>query len=132
MAMPVFDRECSMNLYSHNSLNILTISIGKEGFGVFGGLKTAHMLIALSQLARDRLIDVFGNNRVIGLGHDVEWPPRSLDLTPYDFFFVGNMKDVFSTPPRDIDELREKIIREFNALRQQPAFIQRTMRDMHR
>ena len=38
------------------------------------------------------------------------------------------MKDkFFSTPPRDIDELRE-----FNALRQQPAFIQRTMRDMHR
>ncbi len=42
------------------------------------------------------------------------------------------MKDVFSTPPRDIDELREKIIREFNALRQQPAFIRWTMRDMHR
>ena len=42
------------------------------------------------------------------------------------------MKDVYSTPPRDIDKLHEKIIREFNALRQQPAFIQRTMRDMHR
>ena len=37
----------------------------------------------------DRLIDMFGNNRVIGLGHDVEWPPRSPDLTPCDFFFVG-------------------------------------------
>ena len=32
----------------------------------------AHRLIAV----RDRLNDVFGNNRVIGLGHDVEWPPR--------------------------------------------------------
>ena len=43
------------------------------------------------------------------------------------------MKDkVFSTPPRDIDELREKIVREFNALREQPAFIQRAVRDMHR
>ncbi len=43
------------------------------------------------------------------------------------------MKDkIFSAPPRDIDELRETIIREFNALRQQPAFIQRTVRDMHR
>ena len=42
----------------------------------------AHRLIAV----RDRLIDVFGSNRVIGLGHDVEWPPRSPDLTPCDFF----------------------------------------------
>ncbi len=41
----------------------------------------AHRLIAV----RDRLIDVFGNNRVIGLSHDVEWPPRSPDLTSCDF-----------------------------------------------
>ncbi len=41
----------------------------------------AHRLVAV----RDRLIDVFGNNCVIGLGHDVEWPPRSPDLTPCDF-----------------------------------------------
>ena len=61
----------------------------------------AHRLIAV----RDRLIDVFGNNGVIGLGHDVEWPPRSPDLTPCDFFLWGYMKDkVFSTPPRDIDD----------------------------
>ena len=32
------------------------------------------------------------------------------DLTPCDFFLWGYMKDkVFSTPPRDVDELREKI-----------------------
>ena len=42
----------------------------------------AHRLIKV----RDRLNDVFGNNRIIGLGHDVEWPPRSPDLTPCDFF----------------------------------------------
>ena len=30
---------------------------------------------------RDRLNEVFGNNRVVGLGHDVEWPPRSPDLS---------------------------------------------------
>ena len=41
----------------------------------------AHRVIAV----RDCLIDVFGNNRVIGLGHDVEWPPRSSDLAPCDF-----------------------------------------------
>ena len=89
----------------------------------------AHRLIAV----RDRLNAVFGNNRVIGLGHNVEWPPRSPDLTPCDFFLWGYIKDkVFSSPPRDIDELRQKIIREFNTLREQPAFVSRAVRDMHR
>ena len=39
---------------------------------------------------------------------------------------------VFSTPPRDIDDLCKKIIREFNALRDQPAFVSRAVRNMHR
>ena len=43
------------------------------------------------------------------------------------------MKDkVFSTPSRVIDELREQIVREFNALREQRAFIQRAVCDMHK
>ena len=33
----------------------------------------AHRLVEV----RDRLNEVFGNDHVIGLGHDVEWPPRS-------------------------------------------------------
>ena len=71
----------------------------------------AHRLIAV----RDRLNDVFGNHRIIGLGHDVEWPPRSPDLTPCDFFLWGYLKDkVFSTPPQNINELRQKIVREFD------------------
>ena len=121
-----------MNLSSRSSRNILIINIVREGFGVFGGLKMASLHIALSQV-RDRLNDVFGNNRVIGLGHDVEWPPRSPDITPCDFFLWGYIKNkVFSTPPRDIDDLRQEIIREFNALRDQPAFVSRAVRDMHR
>ena len=35
---------------SHNSLKTLIISIGRECFGVFGGLKTALLHIALSKL----------------------------------------------------------------------------------
>jgi hypothetical protein len=89
----------------------------------------AHRLIAV----RDRLNDVFGNHRIIGLGHDVEWPPRSPDLTPCDFFLWGYLKDkVFSTPPQNINELRQKIVREFDALREQPAIIRRVVSDMHR
>ena len=38
-----------------------------------------------TNVIRNRLREVFGN-RIIGLGHAVEWPPRSPDLTPCDFF----------------------------------------------
>ena len=42
----------------------------------------AHRLLEV----RDRLNETFGENRVVGLGHNVEWPPRSPDLTPCDFY----------------------------------------------
>ena len=55
--------------------------------GLWWGQDSAppHRLIAV----RDGLIYMFGNNHVIGLGHDVEWTPRSPDLTPCDFFCAG-------------------------------------------
>ena len=76
---------------------------------------------------------MFGNNRVIGLGQDVEWPPRSPDMTPRDFVLWGYLKDkVFSTSTQNIDVLRQRIVDTFNALPQQPDFIRRAVRDMHR
>ena len=60
---------------------------------------------------RDRLNEVFGNNRVVGLGHDVEWPPRSPDLTPCDFFLWGYIKSkVFVNPPQTIHDLRQNLM----------------------
>ena len=44
--------------------------------------------------APDRLNEVFGENRVIALQHNVEWPPRSPDLTPCDFFLWEYLKNV--------------------------------------
>uniref|UniRef100_A0A914WR79 Transposase n=1 Tax=Plectus sambesii TaxID=2011161 RepID=A0A914WR79_9BILA len=39
------------------------------------------------------------------------WPARSPDLTPIDFFFWGYVKSkVYTTPIRDLDELRERIV----------------------
>ena len=72
----------------------------------------AHRLVAV----RNRLAEVFGH-RVIALYHDVEWPPRSPDLTCCDFFLWGYLKSkVFITPPPDIATLRQRIIDEFDAL----------------
>ena len=59
--------------------------------GLFRGLWWAQDGVPFHRLieVRDRLNEVFGDNRVIALQHNVEWPPRSPDLTPCDFFSVG-------------------------------------------
>ncbi|GBN50423.1 hypothetical protein AVEN_32484-1 [Araneus ventricosus] len=40
----------------------------------------------------------------------VEWPPRSPDLNPLDFFLWGYIKQrVYATPPPTLQELRNRI-----------------------
>ena len=51
-------------------------------------------------VVRNRLREVFGN-RIIGLGHAVEWPPRSPDQTPCDFLWGYLKNNVYETPPTD-------------------------------
>ena len=63
----------------------------------------------------------------------MEWPARSPDLTPCDFFLWGHLKNrVFSTPPHDIAELRERITYEVNILLNDPAMVRRAVEDMRR
>lgn len=51
----------------------------------------------------------FGQNW-IGTNGPIQWPARSPDLTPLDFFLWGHLKDlVFVTPPENIDDLRVRI-----------------------
>lgn len=88
----------------------------------------AHRLIAV----RNRLTELFGN-RIIALHFPVEWPARSPDLTPCDFFLWGYLKGkVFQTPPATIQELRQQITGEVNRLRQDQGMIRRAVRDMRR
>ena len=76
---------------------------------------------------------MYGNTWVVALGYDLEWPPRSPDLTPCDFFLWGYLKNkVFSTPTQDIDVLCQRITDTFNELRQQPDFVRRAVRTMLR
>lgn len=43
-----------------------------------------------------------------------EWPPRSLDLTPADFFLWGYLKSVVSkTQPNSIEDLQQLIRQEY-------------------
>ena len=48
----------------------------------------------------------------IGRRGSVEWPPRSPDLTPLDFFLWGYLKSkVYQTRPQTLQELRQRIER---------------------
>ena len=52
-------------------------------------------------------------DRIIALNHTIEWPPRSEDLTPCDFFLWGHLKSkVYFSPPENTDDLKERIVNE--------------------
>ena len=57
--------------------------------------------------------------RVISRNGDFDWPPRSCDLTPLDFFLWGYVKNkVYANAPANIEALKDNIravIREINA-----------------
>ena len=45
-----------------------------------------------ARIVRDRLLHIFGENKLVALRTLVEWPPRSPDLTLLDFFVWGHLK----------------------------------------
>ena len=56
-------------------------------------------------------------NRWIGRRGFVEYPPRSPDLTPLDFFLWGYLKDkVYATKPATVAELRDAIEHEYTQI----------------
>ena len=51
--------------------------------------------------------------RVISRNGPVEWPPRSCDLTPLDFFLWGHiMSLVYANKPATLDDLKDNIQRK--------------------
>lgn len=67
-----------------------------------------------SLVVRDFLNKQFPG-RVIGLGFDITWPPRSPDLNPLDYWFWGWLKTkLFNDPfkrPSSLPDLKDEIIR---------------------
>lgn len=58
-------------------------------------------------------------NRVVSRFGDVEWPPRSPDLSKCDFFLWGYLKArVYIERPRTLCQLKEKIRQEINLIAQ--------------
>lgn len=130
-----FNRNVNGGTYSEMLLQVVFPAIARiyqlYG-GVFDGVwwfqdgAPAHRTIAVRQLLRERF-----ENRVVALHHGVEWPPRSPDLTPCDFFLWGYLKQkVFSTQVQNLQELRRKIVDETNTLRENRNFIRRSIQQM--
>ena len=83
-----------------------------------------------SRVVMARLQELFGD-RIVALNQPVEWPPRSPDLTPLDFFVWGYLKTkVFQSPPANLIELQERITRETNDLREDRQLLRRVFRGM--
>jgi hypothetical protein len=65
-----------------------------------------------SRVVREFLDDEFPR-RWIGRRGFVEWPPRSPDMTPLDFFLWGHLKsEVYEPPPENLNVLRQRILDE--------------------
>lgn len=66
--------------------------------------------------------------RVICRRGDVEWPPRSCDLTPLDFFLWGYVKSlVYGNKPTTIDQLENNIIQTIGEI--QPDLCNRVIQN---
>lgn len=67
-----------------------------------------HHSLRVRQLLNETFPD-----RWIGRRGSIEWPARSPDLSPLDYFFWGALKqNVYKTKPANIDELKQRIIHE--------------------
>jgi hypothetical protein len=63
----------------------------------------------------------FYDNRLISLNMPHEWPPRSCDLSPCDFFLWPYIKNsIFSAPVVDVDDLRQRITNKFEEINNSP------------
>ncbi|GBM02237.1 hypothetical protein AVEN_108794-1 [Araneus ventricosus] len=64
-----------------------------------------HKVSSVQQYIRDTFQQL-----VIGYGGCVEWPPRSPNLNPLEFFLWGYIKQrAHATPPSTLQELRNRI-----------------------
>ena len=85
-----------------------------------------------SRIARQYLNNHFPG-KWIGHNEPVAWPPRSADLNPIDFHVWGHVKnEVHSTPVTNVDELWERIVATFDAIRNRTGLLERVRESMMR
>ena len=110
--------EAYLDMLNNNVVPILSQHYEVQANGAFRRVwwaqdgAPAHRRI----IVRDRLQELF-RNRVIAFGQPREWPPRSPDLPPCDFFLWGYLKSrVYQTPPQNLENIRNRITAEVHSL----------------
>lgn len=69
-----------------------------------------------SRIVKEKLSAMFPG-RCIGRGMDIEWPPRSPDLTPLDYYLWGRVKDLaYKDKPANRGEMILKILESIRSL----------------
>ena len=64
-------------------------------------------------------------DRLISLGAEHEFPPRSCDIIPCDFFLWPFIKNpIFHVPINDLDHLQARIIEKVNEINNNPVMLQ--------
>ncbi|GFT40452.1 uncharacterized protein TNCV_1646451 [Trichonephila clavipes] len=82
-----------------------------------GSNKTAQHVTARATI--DLLKDTFGDRLISRFG-PVNWPPRSCDLTPLEYFLWGYVKSlVYADKPQTLDHLEDNIRRVIADIRPQ-------------
>lgn len=67
----------------------------------------------------------------IGRGGRINWPARSPDLNPLDFFVWGVIKDrLYISPPTNIEDLRDKVEQAFLSI--SPIELENTRQNFHK
>lgn len=65
-------------------------------------------------------------DRIISIRGEVDWPPRSCDLTPLDFFLWGYLKSkVYANNPTTTQDLKHNIRNEIEAI--DPLILQKVI-----
>ncbi|GFX86246.1 uncharacterized protein TNCV_2561281 [Trichonephila clavipes] len=76
----------------------------------------------------DLLKDTFGDRLISRFG-PVNWPPRSCDLTPLDYFLWGYVKSlVYADKPQTLDHLEDNIRRVIADIR--PQMLEKVIENM--
>lgn len=78
-----------------------------------------------SQQVRTTLSFMFPN-KWIGRGGPVNWPARSPDLNPLDFYFWGHMKSlVYSTPVESDEDLVARVVAAAHEIKDKPELLEK-------
>ena len=104
-----FYQTVSVPVYS----NLLMENVGPQIEEMFGD----EGIYFQQDWATSHYLDATHPNKWIGRQGSVEFPARSPDLTPMDFFLWGYLKDkVYVAKPATIDDLKNKIRRQCLAI----------------